>query len=60
MEAKDLVTKLLVKDAKKRMSAAEVMKHPWLENNNKAELETPSSLKRYTCYFTEDSMCNSK
>ena len=47
---------MLVKDAKKRMSAAEVMKHPWLENNNKAELETPSSLKRYTYYFTEDSL----
>ena len=44
-DAKDLITRLLVKDAKKRMSASELMKHTWLENNNNAELQTPARLK---------------
>ncbi|KAF7237158.1 MAP kinase-interacting serine/threonine-protein kinase 2 [Varanus komodoensis] len=30
-EAKDLISKLLVRDAKKRLSAAEVLKHPWVQ-----------------------------
>ncbi len=47
-DAKDLITKLLVKDAKKRMSASELLKHPWLENNNNAKLQTPARLKMYT------------
>ncbi|XP_060088774.1 MAP kinase-interacting serine/threonine-protein kinase 2 [Heteronotia binoei] len=29
--AKDLISKLLVRDAKKRLSAAEVLKHPWVQ-----------------------------
>ncbi|ETE67657.1 MAP kinase-interacting serine/threonine-protein kinase 2, partial [Ophiophagus hannah] len=30
-EAKDLISKLLVRDAKKRLSAGEVLKHPWVQ-----------------------------
>ena len=44
-DAKDFITKLLVKDAKQRMSASELMQHPWLENNNNATLQTPARLK---------------
>jgi len=40
-EAKDLINKLLVKDAKKRLSAKDVMNHTWLDNNNLAQLMTP-------------------
>ncbi|XP_030074814.1 MAP kinase-interacting serine/threonine-protein kinase 2 isoform X1 [Microcaecilia unicolor] len=29
--AKDLISKLLVRDAKKRLSAAEVLQHPWVQ-----------------------------
>ncbi|XP_062816497.1 MAP kinase-interacting serine/threonine-protein kinase 2 isoform X1 [Anolis carolinensis] len=29
--AKDLISKLLVRDAKKRLSASEVLKHPWVQ-----------------------------
>merc|ERR1712029_1180842 len=47
VEAKDLITKLLVKDAKKRISAAEVIRHPWLETNHGNELETPARLKMF-------------
>jgi len=36
-----------VKDAKKRISAAEVIRHPWLETNNNNELETPARLKMF-------------
>ena len=44
-DAKDFITKLLVKDAKQRMSASELMQHPWLENNNNTSLQTPARLK---------------
>ena len=44
-DAKDFITKLLVKDAKQRMSASELMQHPWLENNNNITLQTPARLK---------------
>jgi len=60
-DAKDLITKLLVKDAKKRMSASELMKHPWLENNNNAKLQTPARLKmndpRSVSMFAEAAVC---
>ena len=47
-DAKDFITKLLVKDAKQRMSASELMQHPWLENNNNnTTLQTPARLKMY-------------
>lgn len=29
--AKDLISKLLVRDAKKRLSAAQVLEHPWVQ-----------------------------
>ncbi|KAL7992927.1 hypothetical protein Chor_017183 [Crotalus horridus] len=43
-EAKDLISKLLVRDAKKRLSAAEVFKHPWCAPDN--TLPTPIILQR--------------
>lgn len=54
-EAKDLITKLLVRDASQRLEAASVLNHPWIVQggncaNNKgaplAPLETPSVLRR--------------
>lgn len=30
-EAKDLISKLLVRDAKQRLSAAQVLQHPWVQ-----------------------------
>ena len=47
-EAKDLISRLLVRDAKRRISAAEVTRHPWLDSNNNGEdveLQTPARLK---------------
>ena len=47
-EAKDLISRLLVRDAKRRISAAEVTRHPWLDTNNNGEdveLQTPARLK---------------
>ena len=46
-DAKDFITKLLVKDAKQRMRAFELMQYPWLEtnNNNNGTLQTPARLK---------------
>ncbi|NXJ16819.1 MKNK2 kinase, partial [Odontophorus gujanensis] len=29
--AKDLISKLLLRDAKKRLSAAQVLEHPWVQ-----------------------------
>ena len=29
--AKDLISKLLVRDAKRRLSAAQVLQHPWVQ-----------------------------
>ena len=53
--------KLLVKDAKKRISAAEVIRHLWLETNNNNELETPARLKmfeaRIVSIFAESAAC---
>ena len=43
-DAKDFITKLLVKEAKQRMSAFELMHYPWLENNN-AKFQTPARMK---------------
>jgi len=46
-QAKDLVSKLLVKDARARISARDVLTHPWLNNNNNTnELSTPAKLSR--------------
>lgn len=32
--AKDLITKMLCKDMDKRLSAEEVMAHPWMQQDN--------------------------
>ncbi|KAK7605222.1 hypothetical protein V9T40_007080 [Parthenolecanium corni] len=47
-EAKDLIRKLLVKDAHRRLSAAEVLKHPWINPGPKDNdfLATPDVIKR--------------
>lgn len=47
LEAKDLINSLLVKCASKRLSADEVLQHPWLRcANEDAPLTTPSVIKR--------------
>jgi len=45
-QAKDLIRKLLVKNARKRLSASDVLNHPWLNNNNNAELTTPAKIRK--------------
>merc|ERR1711887_185682 len=45
-QAKDLIKKLLVKDAKKRLSAGDVLNHVWLNNNNTTELTTPAKIRK--------------
>ncbi|KAI8535231.1 hypothetical protein RHMOL_Rhmol10G0158000 [Rhododendron molle] len=37
-EAKDFVKRLLNKDPRKRMSAAQALSHPWIKNNNDAKV----------------------
>merc|ERR1712110_8478 len=44
--AKDLIRKLLVKDAKKRLSARDVLYHEWLDNNNQTALVTPAKIRK--------------
>merc|ERR1712183_1196843 len=44
--AKDLIRKLLVKDAKKRLSARDVLYHEWLGNNNQTALVTPAKIRK--------------
>jgi MAP kinase interacting serine/threonine kinase len=39
-QAKDLISNLLIKDARMRLSAANVLSHPWLQTNNTTELPT--------------------
>lgn len=41
--AKDLISKLLVRDAKQRLSAAQVLQHPWVQG-----VSEPRGLKRST------------
>jgi MAP kinase interacting serine/threonine kinase len=46
-EAKDLINHLLVKDAQKRFSAAQVLQHPWVvEGGAKTLLDTPRIMRR--------------
>ncbi|XP_061895319.1 MAP kinase-interacting serine/threonine-protein kinase 1 [Entelurus aequoreus] len=45
--AKDLITKLLVRDAMLRLSAAQVLLHPWVQGNAPERgLPTPQALQR--------------
>ena len=45
-EAKDLIQKLLVKNAKKRLSAVEVLTHAWMQNKYTDQLSTPTKIKK--------------
>jgi len=47
LEAKDLIKKLLVKDAKKRLSAKEVLTHSWFSNVRSTKLSTATKINRY-------------
>jgi len=46
MEAKDLINKLLVKDAKKRLSAKEVLTHAWFSTVSPTNLQTPAKINK--------------
>jgi len=47
-EAKDLISKLLVKDARQRLSAEMVLSHPWVKYGGPSKvLVTPQNIKRY-------------
>lgn len=46
-EAKDLIRKLLVKNAKKRLSAVEVLTHAWMQNKHTVQLSTPTKIKTH-------------
>ncbi|KAM8930862.1 MAP kinase-interacting serine/threonine-protein kinase 1 [Pelodytes ibericus] len=46
-QAKDLISKLLVRDAKERLSAAQVLQHPWVQGDAPERgLSTPLLLQR--------------
>ena len=47
MEAKDLINKLLVKDAKKRLGAKEVLAHAWFSNGRSTDLKTATKINRF-------------
>lgn len=42
-EAKDLVSKLLMRDAKQRLSAAQVLQHPWVQGVRRLRCDSISS-----------------
>lgn len=47
--AKDLISKLLVKSAKDRLSARDVLQHPWLQTDSQDDwcpLETPDRIRK--------------
>lgn len=44
--AKDLISKLLVRDAKQRLSAAQVLEHPWVQGVSAAPPSTLRSKSR--------------
>uniref|UniRef100_A0A2K5QAS0 Protein kinase domain-containing protein n=1 Tax=Cebus imitator TaxID=2715852 RepID=A0A2K5QAS0_CEBIM len=51
-EAKDLISKLLVRDAKQRLSAAQVLQHPWVQGCPRAGLADPRALNSSTMDLT--------
>lgn len=52
-DAKDLIKRLLVKDARKRYTASEVLAHPWVTGRGTDNvLETPANLRRNTLSAT--------
>lgn len=53
-EAKDLITKLLARNFKDRISAEEALRHPWFSNKNKSQvLIDPSVLKTIQDFNTK-------
>merc|ERR1712032_986481 len=50
VQAKDLIKRLLVNNAKKRLSAKDVLSHEWLNNNNSnnnnVALSTPAKIRK--------------
>merc|ERR1711970_995402 len=44
--AKDLIRRLLVRDAKARLSARDVLYHEWLDNNHQTALVTPAKIRK--------------
>lgn len=50
--AKDCVRRMLMRDPKKRLTAAQLLKHPWMKENGAASTEemTPEFLKRLTTF----------
>lgn len=48
-EAKDFISKLLVKDINKRMLANECLKHPWLTRNNSNQTSSKLDQSKETC-----------
>ena len=54
-EAKDLISKLLVKDARQRLSAEMVLSHPWVKYGGPSKvLVTPQNIKRYVLFIYTD------
>jgi len=52
-QAKDLIMRLLVKDSAARLTAEEVLSHPWIVNQGSTVvLHTPSMLNKYLEDFT--------
>lgn len=46
-DAKDLIAKLLVKDVSKRLTAADVLNHPWINPGPRDDyLSTPKVIRR--------------
>ncbi|CAF4657376.1 unnamed protein product [Rotaria socialis] len=66
--AKDLIKRLLVRDASLRLTAAEVLQHPWVKNShelNERPLNTPILLQRHDSIrrlesFTKDALSITK
>ena len=58
-EAKDLVSKLLVKDASKRLTAKEVLRHPWVSEVRKVTISVLKSVVYATPCFI-NGMCSNK
>ncbi|CAF4104812.1 unnamed protein product [Rotaria sp. Silwood2] len=67
-DAKDLIKRLLVRDASLRLTAAEVLQHPWVKNShelNDRPLNTPALLQRHNSIrclesFTKDALSITK
>ncbi|KAJ0032756.1 hypothetical protein NQD34_002837 [Periophthalmus magnuspinnatus] len=57
--AKDLISKLLVRDAKNRLSASQVLQHPWVQRVSPADLSVinvRTSITRDLTFFADKAM----